>query len=103
MADDPAVTAPALRVPLRAPVEVPGVGTVSELAFRVPRLGDLKGVRIRITTEGVELDTSDLFLIASRLAGVPLSVIEGLGLDDLAAAGAVIGPLSSMFPKTGSA
>lgn len=48
---------------------------VEELAFRRGRVGDLKGV-------GDDAGFDDLMIIASRLAGVPLRVIERLDEED---------------------
>lgn len=63
-------------VHLRFPVQF-GSQSIASLEFRKGRLADLKGITIG------EMPSSDqLLLLASRLCGQPLRVIEGIDADD---------------------
>lgn len=63
-------------VKLRRPIEF-GSEYIDELSFRRGRLGDIKGISV----DGVP-SAELLMLIASRLCGRPLKVIEMLDVDD---------------------
>jgi len=63
-------------VKLRHPVDL-GSERIAALEFRRGRLGDLKGMKV----DGVP-PADHLMLIASRLSGQPVKVIEMLDADD---------------------
>jgi hypothetical protein len=63
-------------VDLKTPIDL-GKSSVSRIELRRGRLGDLKGMQLR---EGLPAD--HMLLIASRLSGQPLGVIERLDMDD---------------------
>jgi hypothetical protein len=65
-------------VTLKTPVQL-GQNTISSLEFRRGRMGDLKGMRV----DGIP-PLNDIMLIASRLCGQPLKVIESLEDGDCA-------------------
>src|SRR5690242_7051313 len=50
---------------------------ITSLAFRRGTAGDIKGMKL-----SADLATNDIFLIASRLCGQPVKVIEMLDVDD---------------------
>lgn len=63
-------------VRLTVPIEF-GKEHITELTFRRGRMGDVKGIKI-----GKEFPTETILLIASRLSGQPVGVIERLDQDD---------------------
>jgi hypothetical protein len=63
-------------IELKFPIEF-GKVTITELQMRRGRLGDLKGVKL-VT----EIPTDHLIMIASRMCGQPVGVIERLDQDD---------------------
>lgn len=64
-------------VKLKTPVEF-GSQTVAELTFRRGKFVDLKGVNA-----GPAASTEEIILVASRLSGQPVGVIERLDEDDV--------------------
>ncbi|MGN6105102.1 MAG: phage tail assembly protein [Kofleriaceae bacterium] len=64
-------------VTLQHPVKL-GSELITSLEFRRGRMGDSKGIELRD-----KVPTNDLMLIASRLSGRPLAVIEKLDVDDV--------------------
>lgn len=77
-------------VKLQYPVER-GSERITELVFRRGRVGDMKGMKL-----GETVAASDLVLIASRMCGQPVDVIEKLDVDD---AGEVMDIALSFFAK----
>lgn len=71
----PPITWP-VRIPLRTPVDL-GSQRITEIEMRRGRLGDIKGMKL-----ASEMPTDHLFLVASRLSGQPIRVIESLDQDD---------------------
>ncbi len=63
-------------VKLSRPIEF-GKETIEEITLRRGRVGDLKGVRL-----GTDIAADSLMLVASRMSGQPLGVIERLDADD---------------------
>lgn len=63
-------------VKLKTPVEF-GKETILEITLRRGRMGDLKGVKL-----SGEISADALMLVASRISGQPLGVIERLDVDD---------------------
>lgn len=63
-------------VQLRVPVEF-GSRTIATIEMRRGRLGDIKGMKL-----SGEMPTDQLILIASRLSGQPVQVIERLDMED---------------------
>lgn len=88
-ADEVSVTWPRT-VKLTVPIEIGGQRT-EELTFRRGRLGDMKGVKI-----GGTLEADSLLLVASRMCGQPLAVLERLDADD---AGEVMQLVIGFFGK----
>ena len=66
-----------ITVNLRFPIEF-GTDTITKISMRRGRAGDLKGVQLG--KEGMPAD--HVFLIASRMSGQPVKVIEMLDADD---------------------
>jgi hypothetical protein len=56
-----------------------GSQRITSLEFRRGRAGDIKGLKLAET-----VPTDQLFLVASRLCGQPVKVIEMLDVDDAA-------------------
>lgn len=89
------------KITLGTPIRVGGEDT-RELTLREPRVGDLKGVRLSISEEGLGFETDALILVAARLAGVPASALEDLPVREIVAIAGQVGPLlSGAFPATG--
>lgn len=59
-------------VKLKYPIEF-GTESITELTFRRGRIGDIKGMKL-----GETVPTEQLVLVASRLCGKPVAVIEKL-------------------------
>lgn len=70
-------------VPLKHPVEFGGQ-RIASLEFRRGRIGDIKGMQL-----SDKVPTDQLMLIASRLCGQPLKVIEMLDVEDAGEAMAI--------------
>jgi hypothetical protein len=70
------MTSEETRIQLKFPVDF-GSQKVDELVVRRGRLGDLKGIVI-----GDVVAVSDLMLVASRMTGQPVGVIERLDEED---------------------
>ncbi len=82
--DAPARTWPIV-VKLKIPIEF-GQETIRQLELRRGRMGDLKGIRL----SGTDLPADSLMLVASRMSGQPLGVIERLDADDAGAVSEVV-------------
>ena len=65
-------------ITLKYPVDF-GSQRITALEFRRGRAGDLKGLKL-----GETIPTDQVLLVASRLCGQPLKVIESLDVDDSA-------------------
>ena len=78
-------------VKLDHPIEF-GTETVGSLTFRRGKLADLKGIKI----DGVPT-LDQLIMIASRMCGQPLKVLESLDSDD---SGEVIEIVLSFFARS---
>lgn len=63
-------------VKLKHPIDF-GDERITSLEFRRGRVGDMKGIKHR-----QDLPSEDLHLIASRLCGQPIKVIELLDIED---------------------
>lgn len=72
----PAVETWPLVVPLSVPIDI-GKEHITELTFRRGRMGDIKGLK-----HGSDIATETITLLASRLCGQPVAVIERLDQDD---------------------
>lgn len=77
-------------VRLAHPVDY-GSERITQLEFRRGRMGDLKGMKLSDT-----VPSEQLMLIASRMCGQPIKVIESLDVDD---AGEVMGIALVFFEK----
>lgn len=66
------------RIKLRHPIEF-GREHITDLEFRRGKAGDIKGMQL-----SDKVPTDQLFLIASRMCGQPVKVIEMLDVDDAA-------------------
>lgn len=64
-------------VNLKHPVQLGELTTVTSLTLRRGKLGDLKGVKL-----SGEIAADSLMLVASRMCGQPLKVIESLDPED---------------------
>lgn len=64
---------------------------ITQLTFRRGRFGDLKGVKL-----GSSLEADSMLLVASRMSGQPLGVLEALDADD---AGEVSKIVTDFFGK----
>ena len=80
---------------LRYPI-VHGSETIHELAFRRPKLKDLKGCDL------ANLNGDVIIALLSRLSGQPPSVIGELDAADMEAAGGVIEGFFAPSPATGA-
>lgn len=65
-----------VRIPLRTPVDL-GSQRITEIEMRRGRLGDIKGMKL-----SSEVSIDQLLMLASRLSGQPIRVIETLDQDD---------------------
>ena len=86
-----------VKVPLSTPIEAHGE-TIRELEFREPRLGDLRGVNLTVSQAGLTFDAGAVLDLAAKLAGVPPSAIDKLGLKDLEAVAGAVLPLLDGLP-----
>jgi hypothetical protein len=64
-------------VQLKHPVMF-GSEQVTALEFRRGKMGDMKGIKL----SGDDISADDLMMIASRMCGKPLKVLEMLDVDD---------------------
>lgn len=85
----PAPTWPRV-VTLKYPIDF-GSQHITTLELRRGRMGDLKGIKL-----GATVATSDLLLLASRLSGQPVNVIELLDAED---AGEVMDVVLDFFAR----
>jgi hypothetical protein len=77
-AEEPAAPTWPRSVKLKHPIEYTDE-RISSLEFRRGRAGDMKGISLQ---DG-SVPANDLMVIASRLCGQPLKVIELLDIDDV--------------------
>lgn len=69
-------------IKLKKPI-VFGEDTIEELEVREPDAGDLRGLKIHIGGDGLELNTDDILTLASRCCAQPVVVINKLSLADM--------------------
>ncbi len=89
-----------MKVTLNTPIQANGQ-EIAELSFRRLTAGDLRGIKLVVSGDGIAFETDAILTVAARLAGVPPSALDALGLDDFVEVAAQIGPLLSQFPGTG--
>jgi hypothetical protein len=57
--------------------------TIDELSFRAPVAGDLRGVRMTVSDQGMTVVMGDVLDVAARLSNVPAASFNELSLADL--------------------
>lgn len=76
---------------------------VTKLAFRPLRLKDLRGVQVSASADGLSFDIGALIDIAARLASVPPSALDELGVADLVEIAGKVLPLLDGLTANGTA
>lgn len=85
-------------VPLSTPI-----GDIEQLHLRRPRLGDMRGVKLRFDGGGrPEIDIADIITVAARLSGQPEAVIDQLTPQDALSVGGLVLAFFGTAPTTGN-
>lgn len=77
-------------------------GEIAELKFRRPRLGDLRGIRVRFSAAGADIDMADVITVAARLSDQPEAVISQLGMADASRVVTMVFGFFAASRRTGS-
>lgn len=92
-------------ITLLEPIEV-GQNILTELTIRKPSTGDIRGLKIRVTTDGdtvgLDLMTDDILILLGRCTEQLPAVINKLSIPDSMAAGKILINFMRSSPKTGS-
>ena len=90
-----------MKVTLTKPIEAHGE-EITELTFRMPRPGDLRGIKVSINEDGLNLDLGVMLDLGAKLAGVPPSSFDKLEIADVVAILGQVVPLLDGLPLGGS-
>ena len=85
-------------VTLSTLIEVHGEKT-KKLSFRAPQAGDLRGIKLSLSGDGLSFETATILDLAAKLADVPPSTMNALPLHDVIAIAAQIAPLLGGLEK----
>lgn len=84
-------------VKLKKPIEM-GSETITELAYRRGKFGDLRGVSVNFGINGrAEMKFEEIQLVASRMCGQPMEVLAKVDEDDM---GEVMAPALNFYMKS---
>lgn len=85
------------KITLKHPIQF-GSETVSELTFRRPKAGDMRGIKINAAGD---MSFDDMLTVAQRVTGRPPAVINEIDLEDLKPVFDVIGGFIKAGHQTG--
>lgn len=85
------------KITLKHPIPY-GSETVTELTFRRPKAGDMRGIKIN---GNGDMSFDDMLTVAQRVTGKPPSVINEIDFEDLQPVFEVIGGFIKAGQQTG--